>query len=376
MAKDYYSLLGVSRGASSDEIKKSFRKLALKYHPDRNPDDKEAEKKFKEINEAYEVLKDEQKRAAYDRYGHDAFKQGAGGGGFQGSHQAGGFHADFTDIFSEMFGDFMARGAQTQSASLRGADLRYEFTTTLEKAFSGEQADIKIYANASCQVCSGTGSKDGKLPVKCSMCHGQGVVRSQQGFFTVERTCPSCQGAGQSIEHPCPSCRGEGRVRREKVLSVKIPAGVEDGMRIRVAGEGESGIRGGPAGDLYLFVHITPHRLFQREGADLYCDVPISMADAALGATIEVPTIEGSLAKVTIPEGVQTGKKLRLKGKGMPVINRGVRGDMYIRIRVETPVNLTSRQKELLKEFTEEKNSKSTSPESEGFFKKIRDFFT
>ena len=375
--RDYYDVLGVGKSASADEMKKAYRKLAMKYHPDRNPDDKTAEQKFKELNEAYEVLKDDQKRAAYDRFGHAAFEGGGpgGGGGFHGFGGAGGF----SDIFEEMFGEFMGGGRRGGGAggrsSTRGADLRYNMEVTLEEAFSGKKSSVHVPTSVTCETCDGSGAKPGTQPKTCGTCGGAGRVRAQQGFFTIERTCPTCNGQGKVISDPCTACGGAGRVRRDKTLEVTIPAGVEDGTRIRLAGEGEAGLRGGPPGDLYIFLSVAPHRLFQREGANIQCRVPIPMTTAALGGAIEVPSIDGSRAKVTIPGGTQTGTQFRLRGKGMSVLRSSARGDMFIQAVVETPVNMTKRQKELLEEFAKAEGDDSSSPESHGFFKKVKEFF-
>jgi len=370
MAKaDFYELLGVPRDASSEDIKKAFRKLAMQYHPDRNPGDRKAEQHFKDINEAYDVLKDEQKRAAYDRFGHAAFEQGGRGG--PGDF---GFAGGFADIFEEMFGSVMGGGRGANGAN-RGNDLRYNVEVTLEEAFRGRETQIRVPTLAPCEACKGTGAEAGSRPVNCPTCRGQGRVRAQQGFFTMERTCPACHGAGKVIENPCRACGGQGRSRKEKTLNVTIPAGVEDGTRIRLAGEGEAGVRGGSAGDLYIFLAVKAHRLFQRDGANVHCRVPISMATAALGGAVEVPTIDGSRAKVTIPAGTQTGHQFRLRGKGMSVLRSTARGDMFVLVSVETPVHLTKRQQELLREFEKEGDARSTQPESEGFFTKVKEFF-
>src|SRR5579883_3474630 len=372
MAKqDYYELLGVRKGASAEDIKKAYRKLAMQYHPDRNPGDKAAEQRFKDINEAYDCLKDEQKRAAYDRFGHAAFENGGRGGAGAGDF---GFAAGFADIFDEMFGEFMG-GRRGQGANTRGNDLRYNLEITLEEAFKGKQTTVRVPTMAPCEPCGGTGAEAGSKPVSCPTCYGSGRVRAQQGFFTIERTCPACQGAGRVIENPCRACAGQGRVRKEKTLAVNIPAGVEDGTRIRLAGEGEAGLRGGAAGDLYIFLAVKPHRFFQRDGANIHCRVPISMATAALGGTIEVPTIDGGRAKLNVPAGTQSGHQFRLKGKGMSVLRSPARGDMYVQVVVETPVNLTKRQQELLREFEKAGDGQRTSPESEGFFARVREFF-
>ncbi len=374
MAQDYYELLGVSRTASGDDIKKAYRKLAMQHHPDRNSGDKEAETKFKDLNHAYDVLKDPEKRAAYDRYGAAAFDGSMGGhpggpGGFQG--QGFDFGSVFGDIFDEMFGGARGRGAGGR-ADMRGQDLRFNLEITLEQAYSGTDATVRVPSSVSCETCHGSGAEPGSKPQQCATCHGRGRLRAQQGFFTVERACHTCHGAGQVIDKPCKSCMGQGRVRRDKTLKVNIPAGVEDGTRIRLSGEGEAGTRGGPAGDLYVFLSVRRHQLFEREGADVHCRVPISMIQATLGGSIEVPTLDGKMARINIPAGAQSGHQFRMRGKGMPVVRSTQRGDMYIEIGVETPVNLTAKQKELLKEF--EKAGK-TSPESEGFFSKVKEMF-
>ncbi|MGE4279912.1 MAG: molecular chaperone DnaJ [Magnetospirillum sp.] len=373
--RDYYEVLGAEKGASADELKKAYRKLAMQYHPDRNPDNPDAAEKFKELNEAYDVLKDEQKRAAYDRFGHAAFDGGMGGGGGRGGFDFGGGGGGFSDLFEEMFGDFMGGGRRGQ-ASGRGSDLRFNMEISLEDSFTGKTTTITIPSSAPCESCNGTGGKDGSQPTTCGTCHGHGKVRAQQGFFTIERTCPTCQGLGKVIKDPCRVCGGQGKVRKDKTLSVTIPAGVEDGTRIRLAGEGEAGMRGAPPGDLYIFLSVKPHRLFQRDGANIYCRVPIPMTIAALGGTVDVPTIEGSMTKVTIPAGTQSGNQFRLKSKGMSVLRSPARGDMFIQAMVETPVNLTDRQKELLKEFDEagDKDAKHN-PESEGFFAKVKELW-
>jgi molecular chaperone DnaJ len=373
MAKsDYYELLGVAKNANADDLKRAYRKLAMQYHPDRNPGDQEAEQRFKEVSEAYQVLNDEQKRAAYDRYGHAAFENAGGprgGGGFDF-----GFGSGFADIFDEMFGDIMG-GRRGGGGQGRGADLRYNLEISLEEAFTGSTAKVQVAASQICESCDGNGAAAGSKPVVCPGCQGQGKVRAQQGFFTIERTCPSCHGAGRVIEKPCPTCSGAGRTRKEKTLQVTIPAGVEDGTRIRLAGEGEAGLRGAPAGDLYIFLSIAPHRFFQRENANIFCRVPIPMVTAALGGTIEVPSVDGSRARVSIPAGTQTGHQFRLKSKGMSVLRSPQRGDMYIEASIETPVNLSKRQQELLKEFEQAGEAKDTSPQSEGFFAKVREFW-
>ncbi|TIO06873.1 molecular chaperone DnaJ [Mesorhizobium sp.] len=370
MKADFYETLGVQKGADEKELKSAFRKLAMQFHPDRNPGDHSCEHKFKEINEAYETLKDPQKRAAYDRFGHAAFEQGGMNGGAQGFGAGG-----FADIFEDIFGDMMGgRQRRSSSGRERGADLRYNMEITLEEAFTGKTAQIRVPASISCTECSGSGAKPGTQPVTCSMCNGHGKVRATQGFFSIERTCPQCQGRGQTIKEPCPKCAGQGRVTEERSLSVNIPAGIEDGTRIRLANEGEAGLRGGPSGDLYIFLAVKPHEFFQRDGADLYCKVPISMTTAALGGSFEVATLDGTQTKVKVPEGTQNGRQFRLKGKGMPVLRQHNVGDLYIQTAVETPQNLSRRQRELLEEF-EQLSSKDNSPQSSGFFARMKDFF-
>jgi molecular chaperone DnaJ len=367
--RDYYEVLGVGRAASEGELKSAFRKLAMQYHPDRNPGDTDAELKFKEINEAYQTLSDGQKRAAYDRFGHAAFANGGGGPGF------GNDFSDFmSDIFDNFFGDGRARGGRTSGGRERGADLRYNLEISLEEAYTGKNATIRIPTAVACEACSGTGAKPGSKPRACLTCGGHGRVRATQGFFSIERTCPNCHGRGETIDDPCGQCGGAGRVTRERTLSVNVPAGVEEGTRIRLTGEGESGLHGGPTGDLYIFLSIKPHTFFQRDGADLFTRVPISMVSAALGGEFTVPTLDGSDAKVKVPEGTQSGKQFRLKGKGMPVLRSRDMGDLYIQVVVETPQKLTKRQRELLMEFDQE-CSKDTHPESSGFFSRVREFF-
>jgi molecular chaperone DnaJ len=371
--RDYYEVLGLKKGANPEEIKKAFRKLAMDHHPDRNPNDKSAEHKFKELNEAYDVLKDDQKRAAYDRFGHAAFEQGRGGMGGGGAGDFG-FGAGFADIFEDMFGDIMGRRGPNGGA--RGTDLRFNMEVTLEEAFAGKSTQIKVPSSVHCGDCKGTGGRDGAQPVECSACRGAGKIRATQGFFTIERTCPTCQGAGRVIRDPCRGCGGSGRVRKEKTLAVSIPAGVEDGTRIRLSGEGEAGMRGAPNGDLYIFLAIKPHRLFQRDGANILCRVPLPMVTAALGGAIEVPTVDGAKAKVTIPPGTQSGHQFRLRGKGMSVLRSPARGDMFVEAMVETPVKLTRRQEELLRQFEAEGGaSKEASPESAGFFAKVKELW-
>ena len=380
MAKrDYYETLGVAKGASADEIKKGYRTKAKELHPDRNADNPNAEAQFKEANEAYEVLKDPEKKAAYDRYGHAAFEGGMGGGG---GHRGGGFggggqgdfSSAFSDVFDDLFGDFMGgqRGGGGRRAA-RGADLRYNRGITREDAYRGMQKSINVPTSVACDSCNGSGSEGGAEPTTCPTCSGMGKVRAQQGFFTVERTCPTCSGMGQIVKNPCKSCRGAGRVEKDRALSVNIPAGVETGTRIRLAGEGEAGMRGGPSGDLYIFIEVQDHKLFERDGPNLFCRVPVSMSTAALGGSIEVPTIDGGRGRVQIPAGSQSGRQMRLRGKGMPPLRGGGTGDMIIELAVETPVNLTSRQKELLQEF--EKESSNNNPESSSFFSSVKSFW-
>jgi molecular chaperone DnaJ len=369
--RDYYEVLGVSRTCTEAELKVAFRKAAMQHHPDRNPGDAAAEVKFKEVNEAYQCLSDSQKRAAYDRFGHAAFENGGGGGGFGGD----GFASSMADIFDDLFGGMMGGGRQRGGDGReRGADLRYNLEITLEDAFKGKQAEIKVPTSIKCETCDGSGAKPGSKPRQCATCGGHGRVRAQQGFFAIERTCPTCQGRGETIENPCTACTGAGRVMREKNLSVNIPQGVEDGTRIRLSGEGEAGLRGGPTGDLYIFLSIKPHPFFQRDGADLYCRVPISMVQAALGGEFAVNTLGGGESRIKVPEGTQSGRQFKVRGKGMPVLRSRDVGDLYIQAVVETPQNLTKRQRELLAEFEAESSSK-THPESAGFFGRMKDFF-
>jgi molecular chaperone DnaJ len=366
---DFYEVLGVSRDADDKAVKAAFRKLAMQYHPDRNPGDHAAEIKFKELNGAYECLKDPQKRAAYDRFGHAAFENGAGPAGFNGD-----FGASMSDIFDNIFGDFMGgRRSSGRSGRERGADFRYNMEISLEESFSGKTAEIEVPTKVVCATCSGTGARPGFSPKVCATCDGHGRIRAAQGFFSIERTCPTCHGRGEVISDPCLECDGAGRTTENRTLSVNIPAGIEDGTRIRLAGEGEAGLRGGPPGDLYIFLSIRPHEFFQRDGADIFCRVPISMATAALGGEFQVPTIDGGKTKVKVPEGTQTGKQFRLKGKGMPVLRSTRVGEMYIQVVVETPRNLTRKQRELLEEF-ERASSADNNPESAGFFSRVRDF--
>ncbi|MGB7261150.1 MAG: molecular chaperone DnaJ [Albidovulum sp.] len=369
--RDYYEVLGISRGASADEIKKAYRTKAKELHPDRNKDRPETEAQFKDVNEAYDVLKDDTRKAAYDRFGHAAFEGGGPRGGQGGQ---GDFASAFSDVFEDLFGDFMGgRGGGGRQRAQRGSDLRYNLRVTLEESFKGIQKSITVPTSVACGVCSGTGAEGGAEPQTCPTCSGMGKVRAQQGFFTVERGCPTCGGLGQTIKNPCKSCHGAGRMEKERSLSVNIPAGVETGTRIRLAGEGEAGMRGGPPGDLYIFIEVREHALFQRDGVNLYCRVPVSMTAAALGGEVEVPTIDGGRSRVKVPSGAQTGKQMRLRSKGMPALRGGGTGDMLIEIAVETPVNLTSQQRELLREF--ERLSEDNNPEGNSFFSKVKSFW-
>ena len=373
MAKrDFYETLGVAKNASEDEIKKSYRKLAMKYHPDRNPDSKESEEKFKEVKEAYEMLTNPEKREAYDRYGHAGVDPNMGGGGFGGG--AGGFGDAFGDIFGDIFGGGRGRSAGPQV--YRGADLRYNLEITLEQAAHGFDTTIRVPSWDKCDTCHGSGAKPGTSPVTCSTCGGHGQVRMQQGFFSIQQTCPKCHGTGKIITDPCAPCGGAGRIKRNKTLEVKIPVGIDNGMRIRSSGNGEPGTNGGPSGDLYVEIHIKPHPVFQREGDDLHCEMPISFAKAALGGDIEVPTLSGKVS-FTIPEGTQSGKTFRLKGKGIKGVRSGYAGDLFCHVAVETPVKLTDKQKEMLRDFerlTTEGGSKH-SPQSKTWKDKVKDFF-
>jgi molecular chaperone DnaJ len=372
MAKrDYYEVLGVNRGAGDQEIKGAFRKLAKEYHPDCNAGDDTAEQRFKEVNEAYEALKDPQKRAAYDRYGHAAFESN----GMAGQHGFGNdFSASMSEIFDDLFGEFMGGRRRHRSGRERGADLSYNMEISLREAYTGKVAQINVPTSITCDTCTGTGAEPGSSPMTCPSCSGFGKIRASQGFFTIERTCPNCHGRGEIIQNPCHSCSGSGRVTRERMLSVNIPAGVEDGTRIRLAGEGEAGLRGGPAGDLYIFLSVRSDEIFQRDGADLFCKVPITITTAALGGQVEVPTIDGGRARVKVPDGTETGKQFRLKGKGMPVLRSTLTGDLYVQVEIETPQNLTRKQKELLKEF-EKASTDKTNPGLNGFAKRVKDFW-
>ena len=376
MEKDYYELLGLQKGATDVEIKKAYRTLAMKYHPDRNPGNAEAELKFKEVTEAYEVLKDSQKRAAYDRYGHAAFAQGAGAGagGFGGFNFdfGGGSGAGFGSIFEDIFSEFMGGGRRSrQQEGVRGADIRYDLEITLEEAYKGLTKEIEIQTAVKCEDCHGTGAAEGSKAETCDTCHGTGRVRRQAGFFIEERTCPTCNGTGKVIKNPCKKCGGTGKISQKKVLEVTIPAGIDSGNRMRLAGQGEAGMNGGPNGDLYIFVHIKPHPIFKRDAANLYCTVPLSMTTATLGGEIDIPCIDGSSEKVKIDEGTQSGTEVRLRKKGMTMLQSKSVGDLFVRFTVETPTKLTDKQKELLKQFAEE--SKESSPQSTGFFEKLRE---
>jgi molecular chaperone DnaJ len=365
---DYYELLEIERTADDKTIKTSYRRIAMQCHPDKNPGCADSEAKFKAVSQAYDVLKDPQKRAAYDRYGHAAFQQGSGGGGFHSQ----GFEG-FSDIFENIFGEFMGRGGQGggRSSVQRGADLRYDLEVSLEEAFHGKTETVRVDVAAQCDVCDGTGAKAGTAARGCQTCKGHGKVRAQQGFFVVERTCPTCHGRGEVIAEPCTACRGEGRVEKTKTLEVKIPAGVDEGTRIRMSGHGEAGTRGGPAGDLYIFLHVRPHSLFQRDGTTLFARAPISITTAALGGTIIVPGLDKVPHEIRIPPGIQSGKQLRQRGAGMPVLNGRGQGDMVVQIEVETPTKMTARQKELLEEFRATETGEE-SPQSSGFFARLK----
>jgi molecular chaperone DnaJ len=368
--RDYYEVLGVPKDADEAQLKSAFRKLAMQFHPDKNPGNAEAERKFKEVNEAYQVLSDAQKRAAYDRFGHQAFENGGGG--------PGGFGPDFassmSDIFEDIFGDVFGSGRRGGRGRERGADLRYNLEISLEEAFSGKSTTIKVPTAIVCEACTGSGAKPGSKPKTCPTCGGQGRVRSMQGFFAIERTCPACAGRGEVIDDPCRNCSGAGRVTKDVTLSIEIPSGVEDGTRMRLSGKGEAGARGAPAGDLYVFLAVKPHGFYSRDGADLFCRVPISMVAAALGTEISVPTLDGQKVHIKVPEGTQSGRQFRQRAKGMPVLRSKDVGDLYVQVLVETPQNLTRRQRELLQEF-EKDSSNVTSPESAGFFSRVKDFF-
>jgi len=368
--RSFYEILGVAKDADEKALKSAFRKKAMEYHPDRNPGCTTSEGKFKELSEAYETLCDPQKRAIYDRFG----KAGLNGGG-AGAGAAGGRPEDvFRDVFGDVFSEFFGGRQQARSGPARGADLRYDYEITLEEAFHGKQADITVPATEKCDPCNGSGAEPGTAPETCTTCAGQGRVRVQQGFFTMERTCGRCQGLGQVIKSPCKTCGGRGNVRRDRTLSINIPAGIEDGQRIRLASEGEPGVRNGPKGDLYIFVSVKEHDIFERDGQTLFARAPVPMCTAALGGEIEMPTIDGSRMKVSIPEGAQTGKRMRLKTKGMPTLRGGANGDLVVELFVETPRHLSAKQKELLKQFASECGDKCH-PESHGFFKRVKKFF-
>ena len=373
--RDYYEVLGVNKSAKKEEIKKAYRKLALKYHPDKNKGDKGAEEKFKEGSEAYHVLSDDKRKASYDQFGHAAFQSGGGQGGF-GNFD---FSSSFTDIFEDVFGDigdfgFASSGRSRRRSNNRGSDLRYDVSIDLNDAFAGTEKKINYTTYKKCKTCTGSGAKPGSKPSVCSYCNGQGKVRSSQGFFTIQQTCPQCSGEGEKITNPCSNCSGIGKVQSNESVSVKIPKGVDDGTRIRLAGKGEAGSRGGGSGDLYLFVSVEPHSIFKRSEENLYYELPISIADAALGTAVEVPSIDGGKTKIKIPSGTQSGKQLRLKGKGMPILRRNIFGDLYIRIVTEVPTSLTKKQKELLQEFKTLEDTKSN-PLIKTFFDKAKKFW-
>jgi len=367
--RDYYEVLGVARTCSAEDVKAAYRKLAMEHHPDRNQGNGAAEGKFKEINEAYEILKDPDKRGAYDRFGHAAFENGMGGrggGGFD-------FAASFTDVFDDLFGEFMGGGKRGRRSN-RGGDLRYNMEITLEDAYRGKTAEIHVPSLVACEACEGTAAEPGTKPETCPTCSGHGKVRASQGFFTIERTCPKCRGQGHVVKHPCKACNGQGHLQKEKTLSVEIPPGVEEGTRIRLSGEGQAGLNGGPPGDLYIFLSLAQHPIFQRDAQNLHCFVPIGFATAALGGELEVPTLSGAPAKIAIPEGTQTGRQFRLRGKGMPVLKgHGHHGDLFVEVRVETPVKLSKKQKELLRSF-EAEAPQGCNPDSESFFAKMKEF--
>lgn len=371
--RDYYEVLGVDRSVDAKALKSAYRKLALKFHPDQNPGDEEAEAKFKEIGEAYAVLSDDDKRAAYDRFGHQAFENGGGAGGPGGPF--GGMDPGdiFENIFSQVFGG-AGGGGRRRAGPSRGADLRYDLDVSLEDAFAGKNTTISVPTMVGCHTCGGSGAEAGTQPETCGQCGGSGRMRVQQGFFTMERSCNRCNGRGKVIKNPCRSCRGSGQIQEDRELAVQIPAGVESGMRIRLAGEGEAGGQGGPRGDLYIFVDVAEHDLFERDGPNLYCRAPVTMTTAALGGEIEIPTIDGGRSRITIPEGAQTGRKLRLRGKGMPNLRSGPGGDLYVELFVETPRNLSARQKELLREFCD-CSGEDCNPESNGFLGRVKRFW-
>lgn len=376
--RDFYEILGVAKNASDEEIKKAYRKMAMKYHPDRNPGDKASEEKFKEAKEAYEMLSDAQKRAAYDRFGHAGVDPNAAAGGFGagGAGFNGGFAEAFGDIFGDIFGG-AARGGGRAGNAYRGADLRYNMEITLEQAVNGFTTDIRVPSWDPCETCGGTGAKPGTKPKTCTTCSGSGAVRMSQGFFSIQQACPTCHGSGKVIAEPCTSCHGEGRIKRNKVLEVAIPAGIDEGQRIRLSGKGEPGMNGGPPGDLYVEIRIKPHEVFQRDGDDLHCEVPVSFATATLGGEVEFATLKGNVS-ITLPEGTQSGKTFRLRGKGIKGVRSHHPGDLYCHVRVETPVRLTEKQKKLLREFDEALNEGGTkhSPQTKSFMDKMKGFFT
>lgn len=374
--KDLYEILGVSKGASDDDIKKAYRKLAMQHHPDQNKGDENAEKKFKEISASYEILKDPQKREAYDQYGHDAFKQGNMGGGFRGFEDfANSFNfTDFNSIFEDFFGEGFGSQSQQHRRVHRGSDLRYNMSISLHDAFIGKKTQIRIPSSIDCNSCNGTGGAGGTRPSMCPTCNGHGKVRASSGFFTIERTCSVCGGVGEAITNPCLKCSGTGLVKKQKTISVSIPTGVDTGTRIRIAGEGERGQRGAESGDLYIFINVKKDKFFERDEDNLFCNIPISITTAILGGRIEVPTIDGKKTRLTIPPGTQSETQFRFKGKGMPILRQNYRGNMYITARVEIPVNLTNQQKSILKEFENEGGtSKAHSPKSQSFFKKLKE---
>ena len=363
----FYEVLGVERTSSDGELKSAYRKLAMQCHPDTNPGDDTAEIRFKEVSQAYDILKDADKRAAYDRYGHAAFENGRGGQAAQGF----GFSGSFTDVFDDLFGEIMGGGRRGRRGA-RGADLRYDLQISLEEAFTGRKTELRVPSAVVCDACGGTGGEPGSSPETCTSCSGHGKVRAQNGFFTIERTCPKCRGKGRVIANPCRTCKGAGNVQKERTLQVDVPAGVEEGTRIRLAGEGNAGLNGAPPGDLYIFLSLEQHPIFQRDGTDLYCRVPISFSRAALGGTIEVPVMGGGAAKIDIPEGTQTEHRFRLRGKGMPSLRGGAKGDLHVEVRVETPTKLSKKQREFLRAFAE--CDKGAQPESESFFAKMKEF--
>ena len=369
--RDYYDVLGINKSASPEQIKSAYRKLAVKYHPDKNKGDKSSEEKFKEASEAYHILSNTERKQNYDNFGHAAFENGGGGRGGFGNFD---FSSNFSDIFEDFFGEGFGGGRRSRKSNNRGSDLRYDLSISLNEAFSGKKQDIKFSTSEKCDICKGTGSKPGHSPSTCSMCGGHGQVRSSQGFFTVQQTCPQCSGSGEQITHPCTSCGGQGKKQASKRLSVTIPKGVDDGTRIRLAGKGEAGSRGAGSGDLYLFINVYSHDLFKRSDENLYFECPISIADAALGTTIEIPTIDGGKAKIKIPAGTQSGKQLRLKGKGMPYIRGSGYGDLYVQLNTEVPISLNKEQKELLEKFRQIENEKSN-PSIKKFFEKAKNFW-